>query len=179
MSTDDGELGVPEVVDLEFGPRRFSAFVAIFAGVMATATSAPYHGLSLPFGLLGLVFLVFGALFGKSRGWISLGVTSIFIGVLVAGVFDAITVPMTLMATVGTMIAWDVGQHAVTIGEQFSRESPTRRGEATHAAASTIVGVLAAGVAYGIYVAGSGGQPALAILFLGLGATFLIWALRD
>jgi hypothetical protein len=78
-----------------------------------------------------------------------------------------------------TLVAWDVGQHAITIGEQFGRQAPTRRGEIVHAGGSVMVGVLASGLAYGIYLFGSGNQPTLAVALLMFGAVLLIWALRD
>jgi hypothetical protein len=166
-------------VDLVNEPAITSGAIALFAGVLAMLTSAPFYGVAVPFGVLGVLFLGVGVFSAASRRWVSLGAMSIFVGILIVGALGAATVPMLLISGVMTLVAWDVGQHAITVGEQFGRTVPTRRGELVHAASSTIVGVLGAGASYGVYVLGAGGQPALAVVLLVLGAVGLVWALRD
>jgi len=176
---DDETADADEPVELEFEPTRVSSVVAMTAGVLAALTTVPYGGFAVPFGIAGLAFLATGLFGSGSRRWVSLGVANLFMGVIVAGGFGAATPPTVLAATVATLIAWDVGQHAITVGEQFGRTAPTRRGEVVHAASTTIVGVLSAGIAYGVYVFGTSGQPTLAVVLLFLGAVLLVWALRE
>ena len=167
------------VVELNRDPAVVSSVVSVIAGFLAVLVTAPALGLAIPFGLAGVLFLALGLFRVGSRGWVSLGVTSIFIGIVVVGALGAAP-PLTLLTgAVALFVSWDVGQHAVTVGEQFGRTAPTQRGEVVHAAASSLVGVLAAGVAYGIYLFGAGDQPALAIILLLLGVVGLVWALRD
>lgn len=179
MSTETVDTGEREAVELENKPTVVSGIISLTAGILAMAGSAPFSGLAIPFGLLGLLFLGTGLFVKRSRQWVSLGVTSLFIGVLIVGMLGLAPPSMLLASAVGVLVAWDVGQHAVTIGEQFGRTTPTRRGELFHAAASIVVGVLAAGIGYTIYLLGSEGQPALAMILLLLGAVALVWALRD
>lgn len=179
MSTETIGTGERESVELDHQPTIVSSVIAVTAGVLSMAASAPFSGLAIPFGLLGVVFLGVGLFVRGSRQYVSLGVTSLFVGVLIVGILGAATPLMLLVSLVGLMVAWDVGQHAVTIGEQVGRTAPTRRGELIHAAGTSVVGILAAGFAYGTYQLGSQGQPALAVILLVVGVTALVWALRD
>lgn len=173
------EFGGRETVELDDRPTIVSSAIAVTAGVLAMAGSAPYSALAIPFGLLGLVFLAAGLFVKGSRSLVSLGVMSFFIAILIVGALGLAPPTMLLASIVGTIIAWDVAQYGITIGEQMGRNAPTKRGELFHAGGSTVVGVLAAGVGYGVFRVGSAGQPALALLLLFLGATVMIWALRD
>lgn len=165
--------------DLEQKPALVSSVVSLLAGLFALLMSAPSVALALPFGLLGVLFLAVGLLYAGSRRWVSLGVTSLFVGILIVGAMGAVPSLTLLLSAVSLLVAWDVGMHAITVGEQFGREAPTRRGELVHSASSFLVGILATGVAYGLSRVVSGGRPAITIVVLVIGAVSLVWALRE
>jgi hypothetical protein len=83
-----------------------------------------------------------------------------------------------LVGAVGTVLLWDLGDHAVGIGQQLTAEAEAGRLVAVHAAVSVAVGIAVASVGYGIFTAASGGQPAVGVLFLLAGAIGLAVALR-
>jgi hypothetical protein len=174
-----GDVGRPDPVELNDDPAVVSGAISLFAALLAVVVVTPFFGFAVPLGLLGLLFIGVGVFGEGSRRWVSLGVTSIFIAILLAGALGATTPLTVVVGGVAMFVAWDVGQHAVTIGEQFGRGVPTRRGEIVHAAASSLVGVLGAGISYGVYVFGTGDQPALAVILMILGVVGLVWALRD
>lgn len=179
MSVDTADVDPEAAVELDHRPALTSSIIAVFAGVLAMLTSGPFAGIALLFGLAGVSFLAVGLFVTGSRSWVSLGIVSLFVGILTVGVLGTAPIPLLLISAVGLVVAWDVGQHAITIGEQFGRTTPTQRGELVHAAGSGLVGILGAGGVYGVYWAGTGGQPVLAILLLLLGAILLVWSLRE
>lgn len=178
MSTDTTEVG-DRAVELDHRPALTSAVVSLFAGVVATLASTPFLAAALPLGFAGVTFLGIGLFVTESRSWISLGVVGLFVAVLVVGVFGAAPTSLLLVSTVAVLVAWDAGQHAVTIGEQFGRTPPTRRGELLHAGASVVVGVLAAAVVYAVYLFATDSQPVLAVILVVGGALVLLWSLRE
>ena len=80
---------------------------------------------------------------------------------------------------IATVLAWDFGEQAISVGEQLGREADTTQLEITHAAGSTVVGVGAGALGYGIYLVSSGGQPVPTLVFLLLAAVVLTSALRN
>lgn len=174
-----GVPGIPDPVEIDDGTPVLSGSIAVFAAVIAMLTSAPFLGLAFIPGLAGVLFVAAGVFATQSRSYVSLGVASIFVGVLLVGAMGAGPPMMLVTSAVGVFVAWDVGQHAITISEQFGRSAPTQRGELVHAGGSSLVGILSAGILYGIFLAGSGGKPALAVILMTTGFLALMWALRD
>lgn len=168
-----------ETVTIDRRPTRMSGAIAIAAMTIGMAVVVPFFLLAIPFGLAAIGFIAGGVLVTGSRGWVSLGVTSGFIALLLVGLITGVDPLFLGVGAVGVFIAWDVGQHAITIGEQFGRDGRTQRGELMHAGASCLVGAIGLGVTYGVYLAGTGGQPTLAVFLLVVGLIGLIWALRD
>jgi len=171
---DDTAVEVPDE-----DPATVSSVISLFAGIFAMLLSAPFLGAAVPFGFGGVLFIGLGLFVKTDRSWVSFGVASIFLGILLVGAFGPAQ-PLTLViATVALFVSWDVGMHAIVIGNQLGSTAPTLRGEVVHAAASVIVGSLASGVTYGLFVFGSGGQPVLAVFLLVIGVLGLLWSLRD
>jgi hypothetical protein len=97
--------------------------------------------------------------------------------VLIAGLFG--TGPeILLVSAAATMLAWNFGQNAISLGEQIGASARTQRNEIIHASAATIIAMLAAGVGYGVYLVGNGGRPMAALGMLSLALVFLLWAIR-
>ena len=84
-----------------------------------------------------------------------------------------------LVGLVMAVVAWDVGQHAVGLGEQVGRAGPTVRAELVHAGTSLGIAGGTAGIAYLLFVAGAGNQPTTALVALLLAAVLIVLALRN
>jgi hypothetical protein len=123
------------------------------------------------------VLLVGLGLVRVSRRLVTLGGAALFAGVVLAGVQGAPPESL-LLSTLGAVLAWDVADHAIGVGEHLGREADTRRVELVHAATSLLVGVFGAGVCFATYVVAAGGQPVSALVLLLLGAVALVAALR-
>lgn len=103
-----------------------------------------------------------------SRTLVKLGAGFVLAGVLVAGIFRAVPTGTLVAGAVAAVVGWDLGEHAINVGEQLGRAASTWRTEGVHAVSSVLVGgaaVLAADLVDG---AGSVGLslPALALLVL-------------
>lgn len=160
---------------IDRSPARLSSWIATGAGIVAVVTSGLYSWFALACGLLGLSVVGIGLVRG-SRGMVTAGAVGLFAGTLVAGAGGAPTLLIVLSVT-ATVVTWDVGASAISIGDQLGREADTTRIEAIHAAASISVGVVTAGIGYGIYRTTAAGQPLAALVFLLLAAVLLSSAL--
>jgi hypothetical protein len=109
---------------------------------------------------------------------VTLGAVGLFGGVLLAGAQGGGPEALVL-GLLGTVVAWDVGEHAVGLGEQLGREATTTRSELVHAAASLAVGAAGATLGYGVFLVAAGGQPTTALVFLLIGVVALAAAVRS
>jgi len=163
-------------VTVERRPVRRSRGLALVAASVAVLTSIlTVPGLGL--GAAGFLGVLAGTL-RPSRGLLDGGVAALGAGVLLS----AATTPLaglSLAGAVAAVLAWDLGEHAIGLGEQLGHEAPTRRGELAHAAASTGVGLAAAVVGYVVYRVAWGGQPLAALLLLLFAALFLMLSVRE
>jgi hypothetical protein len=128
------------------------------------------------FGAAGLVVLGLAVRFDEDRA-LGLGVFGLLGGVLLGGATGASPLAV-LVATAGALLAWDVADRALVVGEQLGRAAPTARLELVRATASASLLALGAGVTYAVYELAGGGKPMLALALLVLGATLLAAALR-
>lgn len=123
-----------------------SACIAAVVG-LGTDISRPSRLLTLVPGFLGL-FVVAGTLVpirGQgSRSVVKVGAAGLFAGVLFAGLFQTVPFEMLLGTTIGTVVAWDAGEHAIGVGEQLGRRATTWRLEVGHIAGTALVGVAGA-----------------------------------
>jgi hypothetical protein len=151
--------------------------IALTGGAALLAVGA--EALAGPAALVGLAGLV-SALVGvgwRRRGVLAVGAGLLFGGTLTAGLAGAGIGPV-LLATLGSILTWDVGEHALGIGEQLGAAAETRRLVLVHAATSLLVGVGAALLAFLAYAFSIQGQSiaALAVILLGVGV--LVMALE-
>jgi len=163
------------VTEIDRSPARLSSVLAVSAAFVALGASGFYSWPALAVGAAGLVLLAAGVARGSTAA-VTLGAFGLFVGAIVAGVRGAPVVPVLISAT-ATVLAWDIGGYAVSIGRQLGRDADTARIEAVHATASAGVGTVTAGVGYGLFRAATGGQPVTALLFLVVAAVLLIGAL--
>lgn len=148
------------------------AVLASLAAVLPLVTTPP--GLAL--GLVGFALLGVGVRAERPRLF-GFGVAGLAGGVVLGGLAGAAP-SAVLAATAGTLLAWDVGDNALVVGEQLGRAAPTARLELVHATASGIVLATGAAGVYAVFSLVGGGRPTLALALLLLGATLLAATLR-
>lgn len=149
--------------------------MSVSAGVVALGSSGFYSWPSLAVGTVGMILLVAGLVRGANAA-VTSGAFALFVGAIVAGVLGAPVVP-TLVSVAATVLAWDVGGSAISIGRQLGRDADTLRIETVHIAVSLVVVGTTIGVGYGLFRAGTGGQPIAALVFALLSAVLLVEAL--
>jgi hypothetical protein len=84
-----------------------------------------------------------------------------------------------VLSAATTLVAWDLGDHAVTLGDQLGRRATTWRLELLHAAGAIAVAAVGAGVGSLLFVGGAGGQPLGALVALLVGTVALLTVLRS
>ncbi|UPV76842.1 hypothetical protein M0R89_20455 (plasmid) [Halorussus limi] len=152
-----------------FGTGGTIALAGIAAGAVL-AGDVPSVLRVLP-GLVGVLTLGAGVVPARGRGsrrLVKLGAGLVLVTVLVTGVFQAVP-PGTLVAgAVAAVVGWDLGEHAINVGEQLGRAASTWRTEGVHAASAGLVGVAAMLTGRVVDGVGSTGLslPALALLVL-------------
>jgi hypothetical protein len=152
------ELAEEGAVEVDTSPARLSSAVATVAAALAVLISAPLSVFALPLGVGGfVVFLV--ALFGAgSRSLLWFGCVALFVSVVVAGTLGSGPPALLLTSVAATLLAWDIGQNAISVGEQLGNGATTWRSEVVHGAAD---------------------QPVTALLLLLAAGLLLTWALRS
>lgn len=166
-----------QTVDVDHSPTVTSRRISVVAAVIAAALTAPFAILTAPFALGGVTLIAAGLYFFEQRLWVSVGIGSLFAGIIIAGAYG-ITGEVLVGATVAMMVAWTSGTNAISIGEQIGRQAPTERAELIHAAAALTVGVAAGGAAYVAFSLSVSGRPAPALVLILFGAILLIWEIR-
>ena len=165
------------MMELTRKPTRNNTVASITAAVVTlvvTGSGSPAGGL---FGLIGLALLALGLHRGV-RLAVDLGGGVIFIGVVLGGL-QGLSPEASVIGAVGALLAWDLANSAVELGEQLGRETSTDRLEAVHIVTSLAVGLLSATVGYGVFVFSGAGQPLGVIVLLILAVVFLIAGLRS
>lgn len=172
------ELNTAEsAVEVTHSPAKLSSVLAVVAALLAILTSGLVSLLALLFGFVGLIGVASGLFVLESRRAVMIGGGIIFVSVFASGLLG--NTPLFLMVSaIATILTFDLGQNAFSVGAQMSAETRTQRGELVHAASSLIVGSIAAVVSYGIYLVAASGQPIGALVFVLLTALVLIWAIR-
>lgn len=162
--------------ELDRRPPTTSIGVAVAAGmgaVLAVGVTSPEGAGGVFAGaLLSAVGLVRG-----SRRAVAWGAGVGAIGIVLAGLAGGSAASLVAGA-VALTVAWDVGDHALSLGDHVGRESPSRRNQFVHSGTGALVGLLTAGIGYGSYTAATGGQPVAALVFLLFGAVVLVSAFR-
>jgi hypothetical protein len=138
-------------------PTRLSSAGALLAAVVVVLVGGTGGVVALVVATAGMLSLG-GALVRGSRGWAATGTMGLFGALVVAGLTGAGSLPV-LAGTAATMIAWDLSEHAIGLGEQLGRAAITHRQEGVHAALSLGVGVLGVGLALVVTHAGVGPLP--------------------
>lgn len=140
-------------------------------GLTAAASLLGVAGTLLAGGgvaLLGLPLTV-GGVYRCSRRLLAVGVGALFVGVFAAST-TGVAPGLVVVAMVGTLLAWDVGENAISLAEQLGGAGEHERVEIVHAATTGVVATFVATGAYMVYRLSTGGQPELALALLVIGA---------
>lgn len=128
---------------------------AVGAGLSAGASMSDRVEL-LP-GMIGLVPLVAGVS-GLRAGWgrhlVTAGSALLLANAVGSGVVLRTGRPGLLAAVVAVVVAWDLGERSINLGEQVGRQARTRSVELVHGLGTAAVGAVAAVAA--VAVAGNG-----------------------
>ena len=152
----------------------------ITISVVAATTASVFalFGGASAFGVTMIGFAIFGfGLLGARRDLLDFGALGLFGGVAF-GALQGAPVLSVLLGTVASVVAWDAGGTALSMGRQMGRETSTSRAETVHALVGTAVGLVAIGLGYTIYRAARGGQPTSALILMLLAVVLLVSGLR-
>lgn len=183
----EGEEGVPEggfdpeddaadAEEITRKPATLSSGLAVFAALLAVVSTLAGGGVAVGLAGIGVPVLGLALLAGYPRA-IDFAGLLLLSGVTYAGVVGA-SIPVVLVGTVATVLAWDTANYAFSVGFQLGRETRTERVESLHAAGSTGVGVVVAVTGYALYLGGADGLPVTTVVVLLLGALALLAVLR-
>ncbi|WP_439025781.1 DUF7519 family protein [Haloarchaeobius sp. DT45] len=166
--------------EIDRRPVRLSAVVALGAGAFAALAAVLTASAGVIGGAIGMLALAPGVVLGYRR-LVHLGAVGLLGGLVFAGATGSgpSAELLMLVGTTATVLAWDVGQNAIGLGEQLGRETETTRAELAHIGGSVTVGVLTAGTAFGVYQVATEGQPLVALALLLVAVVILTTALRQ
>lgn len=162
------------IVTVDRAPTWTSTVLALLAALLVCLVALQTVGLAP--AVIGLGLLGVGLLTGR-RGLVTLGAAGQLVGLFLTGV-ETVPTASVLVGLAAALVAWDVGQYAVGLGEQIGRTAPTRRAELVHAGASAAIATSTAGIAYVLFVVAAGNQPTTALVALLCTAVLLVLVLR-
>lgn len=160
---------------IDRSPASLSGSAAVAVALLALAPGV-YDPTALLLGVVGFAALAVGVTRGVN-GAVTVGATALLLASVLAGVGGA-PVEVLLIGVTATVVAWDAGGTAITLGDQLGGAAETTRLEAVRLGASALVGTLTAVGGYAVYRTASGGVPFLALLCLLIAAALLASALR-
>ena len=159
-------------MNVEREPSRVGLGLTAGAGLLAAA-GALLAGSGVT--LLGAAVAVAGV-YRCSRLLLGVGVLGLFLGVFAAAV-SGVPTGLVALSMSGTVLAWDVGENAISVADHLRERADTTRIEVVHAATSgLVVGFFALG-AYVVFLLADAGQPATAIALLFVGAAVGLYAI--
>ncbi|WP_225334016.1 DUF7519 family protein [Halomicrobium urmianum] len=133
-------------------------------------------------GLLGLAILGAGLLpirAGRERTLVTVGTALLFVGVVASGVFQGSPLLALLAASVATVVAWDAGEQAVSLGRQVGRQAATARAVVAHSGGTLLAGAVVVLAALGVYRLDVTDLSLTALVALLAAAFVLILSLRN
>ncbi len=157
-------------------PTRLSAWLAAAAGLASVVSSGFGSWIGLAIGAPGLLVVLIG-IRSVSRRTLSVGALGLCAAGLAAGV-EGVPTGLVLTSVLGSVLAWDLGTTAITLGVQVGADADTARLELVHAAGSLAVGLGAAIGAVVLYLAVPDAPSPTALLVLLVAVGFLLLAVR-
>lgn len=174
--------------------RRGRRFVALGVGILGAGLglAGVAAGLALPAevpdrvevapGLVGVTLLALGlapARAASPRRFVSVGTAFLVANVALSGLVHGAELWMLLGGFTAAVVAWDVGEQAINVGEQLGVRARTWQIEASHAAATGAYGALAVGAAAGFRQVEVTGVPLVGLLLLVTASIALLVALYN
>ncbi|MFB6151119.1 MAG: hypothetical protein ABEJ40_04870 [Haloarculaceae archaeon] len=159
-------------IELDRRPSRRSTALSAAAGTVAAGASAAGTTTGGLVTAAGVAVVVAGVWTGRHRV-VDAGGLVAFVGVMLGALSDASAAPV-LLGTTASVVAWDAGGNAVSLGRQLGRGADTLRVEAIHALGSAVVGLLGAGVGLALFRAGPRGLPVTTLFVLVVAAALLV-----
>jgi len=157
-------------------PSRRSVAVPAVAGTFAVAAGVATAPLAAVAAAAGVVVLVVGVGTARHRVVDAGGLVALA-GFLAGGVGTASALPVVFGAT-ATVVAWDAGDNAISLGRQLGRGADTVRVEVLHVLAGATVGLAGAVLGSVLFLLGPTGQPVTTLFVLLLAAAALVAALN-
>lgn len=157
-------------------PSRRSVLVSAVAGSFAVAASAAGGGTAALVTAAGLLALLAGVWTSRHRV-VDAGALVAFLGVVIAALAEVGATPVVL-GTVATVVAWDTGGNAISLGRQVGHDADTIRVEILHGLLGALVGVAGAILGILFFTLGPTHQPVTTLFVLLLGAAILVVALN-
>lgn len=115
----------------------------------------------------------------RARGFVTTGAAALSVAVVLSGVLTDASVLSLLGAMVATVVAWDAGEQAVSLGEQVGVRARTWPVELGHATATAGFGVAVVAATLGVREANVTGLPLAGLLLLLVAAVALLVALSN
>lgn len=157
-------------------PARRSAAMSLGAAALAGLTAVGGFGWWVLLSPAGVGLLGVGLHHG-SRRLLSAGAAALVLASVITGLAGGGPARL-VVAVAAAAVAWDLGEHAIGLGEQLGRRADTRRLEFLHASAAVGVAAAAAGAVYVAFALSGGGRPLAALLLLLVGVMALLAAVR-
>jgi hypothetical protein len=161
----------------DHAPTRLGSALAVGAAGLAAVTGTGGSGGWVMLAPAGAV-VVTGGLWRGDRRLVTAGCGALLCAALVTGLSGGAPA-RTVLAVAATMVAWDIGEHAVTLGDQLGRRANTWRLELLHAAVAVAVATGGVSVVSLSFLLGGGGHPLVALVALLVGSVALLTAIRS
>jgi hypothetical protein len=163
------------------------AVTGLLTGLAAVAFAATSAGrfvqlLRLGPGVLGVLTVGVALTWRRlrwRRGLVKAGAGLVFVVVLVSGIVPETEVWPLLWAAAAVVLAWDVAENAISVGEHLGRDASTWRAEFGHAAPGGLFGVVSVGLVHLTAGADLASLSLPALVLVLLGVVFLIAALHE
>lgn len=156
-------------------PTRPASMAALLAASVTVLVGARVGAVPTFVGAVG-VLGVAGGIVSGSRTWAAGGTGALVLAGLAASVLGGSFAP-TMLAAVGAIMAWDLAEFAIGLGEHVGRGARTRRVEAVRIGTSLATGAVALGVVV-VLRAIARPLPVAALLVLLVGVLLLAAAIR-
>jgi len=157
-------------------PGRHSLVVSGIAGATATAMALVGGGSGAAVAGVGTVVLLAGVRRANHRA-VDAGGLIAFLGVALSALSGP-PAGAVLLGTAASVVAWDAGTNAVSLGRQLGAEADTARAENLHAMAGAVVGLVTAVFGLVVFQVGPTRQPVTTLFVLLIAGTLLVVALN-
>ena len=165
------------VTEFDTHPPTVAVLPTLVAAAVSVLAVAAGSTVALMLSGPGAAALAFGARSGNRR-LVTLGAGLAFVGAVVGGA-TGLPLMLSMLGGIGAIVAYDTGEHAVSLGIDVGSRAGVTHSVLVHAAASAVVASLAGGIGYAIYAFGPGSLPVTGLLALLTAGVLLAYAIGD